>query len=122
MGRIASNLSYRDLNFTALSEIGLQLLFLLEPACCPAPTLWATLKQRFRDGWAHAQGLMRPDTIVLPEPGIDDSLRLIERSKPLGIQDFTAQRSLYPFDLQSILDRLLHDLTPMGYRDKCAVA
>ena len=33
MGRIASNLSNRDLNFIGLSEIGLQLLFLLEPAC-----------------------------------------------------------------------------------------
>ncbi len=47
---------------------------------------------------------MWPDTIVLPEPGIDDSLRLIERSKPLGIQDFTAQRSIEAF-IVSILPR-----------------
>jgi hypothetical protein len=32
-GRAASNLSNRDVNFTAPSEIGSQLLFRLEPAC-----------------------------------------------------------------------------------------
>ena len=47
---------------------------------------------------------MRPNTIVLPEPGIDDGLSLVERGKPLGIQDFTAQRSIEAF-IVSILPR-----------------
>ena len=47
---------------------------------------------------------MRPNTIVLPEPGIDDGLSLIERGKPLGIQDFTAQCSIEAF-IVSILPR-----------------
>jgi len=40
---------------------------------------------------------MRPNTIVLPEPGIDDGLSLVERGKPLGVQDFTAQSSVEAF-------------------------
>jgi|TARA_Y100001001_G_scaffold76739_1_gene74641 hypothetical protein len=40
---------------------------------------------------------MRPDTIVLSEPCVDDGLGLIERDKPLGVQDFTAQRSIEAF-------------------------
>ena len=34
---------------------------------------------------------MRPDPIVLSEPYTEDGLGLIERFKPLGIQDFTSQ-------------------------------
>jgi len=35
--------------------------------------------------------------IVLPEPEIDDDLRLSSRREPLSIQDFAAQRAVEAF-------------------------
>jgi len=37
---------------------------------------------------------MRTDVIVLLEPLIDDDLRLVDGREPLGIEHFTAQRSV----------------------------
>ncbi len=39
---------------------------------------------------------MRPCVIVLPEPVIDDDLRLLGRREPLRVENLSAQRAVKP--------------------------
>ncbi len=40
---------------------------------------------------------MRADVVVLPEPRVDDDLRLPGRREPLGVENFTPQRPVEAF-------------------------
>ena len=65
---------------------------------CLAPFVWATklrfLSQRFGHRCAHAKGVMWSDVIVLPEPLVDDDLRLPGRCEPFGVEQLAAQRAV----------------------------
>jgi hypothetical protein len=40
---------------------------------------------------------VRPDVIVLSEPGVDDDLSLFDGREPFGIEDFFSERAIKAF-------------------------
>jgi hypothetical protein len=70
----------------------------------PNGLIYGKQVNRFRHGWAHAEGVMRPDVVVLFEPLIDDGLCLSCCCEPFGVENFTTQCSVEAF-IVSILPR-----------------